>query len=64
MARMPTEDELPKSLHALAQRNALEVSNTRFGADVERLVSTVRKALGEAGVPTSDAARQEYLRES
>ena len=52
-ARMPSEEELPEPLRALARRNALEVSNTRFASDVERLVSVVRKAVGDpiAGRP-------------
>ena len=46
-ARMPTAADLPEPLKALARRNALEVSNSRFQADTERLITTVRKALGE-----------------
>ena len=48
-ARMPAEAELPEPLRALARRNALEVSNSRFQADAERLISAVRKAIGETG---------------
>lgn len=46
-ANMPTEEELPEPLRALAQRNAIEVSNSRFKSDVERLIAAVSKALGE-----------------
>jgi hypothetical protein len=47
-ARMPTEEELPEPLRELARRNALEVSNSRFGSDTESLILAVRKALGES----------------
>ena len=45
-AIMPTEDALPEPLRALARRNALEVSNTRFDADLDRLIDAVSKVLG------------------
>jgi hypothetical protein len=57
-ARMPGEDELPEPLRALSRRNALEISNTRFGSDVERLVSIVRKTLGEPAAASSESSRQ------
>ncbi len=47
-ARMPSEADLPEPLRALARRNALEVSNSRFQADTDRLLATIRKALGES----------------
>jgi len=47
-ASMPTEEELPEPLRELARRNALEVSNSRFGSDTESLILAVRKALGES----------------
>ena len=46
-ATMPTAAELPASLRALAERNALELDNTRFAADMERLVGVLRDVLGE-----------------
>ena len=46
-ASMPSEKELPEPLRALARRNALEISNSRFGSDTETLIMAVRKALGE-----------------
>lgn len=49
-AGMPREEELPEPLRALARRNALEVSNSRFSSDTERLIAAVRKALGESDV--------------
>jgi hypothetical protein len=48
-ASMPSEKELPEPLRALTRRNALEISNSRFGSDSETLIMVVRKALGETG---------------
>ena len=45
---MPSQDTLPTSLKALTRRNAVEISHTRFDFDVERLVTAVRRTLGEA----------------
>jgi hypothetical protein len=47
-ATMPTEEALPEPLRPLARRNAIDVSNTRFSSDVERLVEVVSKVLGES----------------
>jgi hypothetical protein len=46
-AAMPSESELPETLKPLARRNAIEISNSRFAADIERLVGAVGKAIGE-----------------
>jgi hypothetical protein len=50
-AGMPTEEALPEPLRALARRNAIEISNTRFKSDVDRLVEAVSKVLGESNAP-------------
>jgi hypothetical protein len=42
---MPTEDILPAPLQPLTRRNALDISNTRFKFDVERVITAVRKIL-------------------
>jgi len=52
---MPDPAQLPPDLGALAGRNALELDNTRFAADMERLVREVRGALGEAAAPPATA---------
>src|SRR5215472_10771622 len=44
---MPSEDNLPSPLQPLTRRNAIEISNTRFNFDVERLITAVRKILDE-----------------
>ena len=46
-ATMPTDAQLPDELRPLVRRNALEIDNTRFAADIERLVAALRDALGE-----------------
>ena len=56
-ATMPTEAQLPDELRPLTRRNALEIDNSRFAADIERLVAAVRDALGEpAPMPASPSA--------
>jgi TIR domain len=47
-ARMPSPDELPSSLHRLLRRQALELSNTRFRFDLDRVSQAVRKALASS----------------
>lgn len=46
-APMPDESQLPDELRALAGRNALEIDNSRYAADMGRLVTVLRDALGE-----------------
>ena len=42
-ARMPSIAQLPESIGKLSHRNALEISNTRWRHDVERLVETLQQ---------------------
>lgn len=44
-ARMPEPSELPAPLRALSRRNALELSDTRWRYDVERLVGALDRLL-------------------
>ena len=54
---MPDPAQLPPDLGALAGRNALELDNTRFAADMAHLVHEVRGAIGEeAAPPTTTSA--------
>lgn len=46
-APMPKEADLPEALRGLVWRNAIEVSNSRFSADVGRLTEVLAKVLGE-----------------
>lgn len=50
-AAMPDPAHLPPELSPLAGRNALELDNSRFAADMARLVREVGAALGEAVAP-------------
>jgi hypothetical protein len=43
-ARMPRREDLPEALAPLSRRNAIELSETRFHADVNRLIEAVEKA--------------------
>jgi hypothetical protein len=54
-ARMPDADELPASLAELARLNALEVSDARWGYDVDRLTATVERVLGVRAEPSDEA---------
>ncbi len=47
-APMPRADQLPEDLKALARRNAVEVRNTQFGGDADRLIAKVRETLNPA----------------
>ena len=53
---MPDAAQLPPDLGALAGRNALELDNARFAADMARLVREVRGALGEEATPPPTAS--------
>ncbi len=56
-AAMPDPAQLPPDLSALAGRNAIELDNTRFAADIAHLVREVRGALGEQAAAPAVAAR-------
>ena len=43
-ARMPRKQDLPQSLAPLTRRNAIELSETRFHADVTRLIAAIEKS--------------------
>jgi TIR domain len=60
-ALMPGEAQLPENLRPLARRNALELDNSRFAADMERLVAALRETLGPPNAvppPMSGAGRK------
>ncbi len=60
-ADMPTEESLPEALRALARRNAIEISNSRFTSDVDRLVEVVSKVLGESISPARKSRSHKTL---
>ena len=47
-ARMPGKHDLPEALAPLSRRNAIELSETRFHADVNRLIEAIEKSFAEA----------------
>jgi hypothetical protein len=59
-ATMPEPAQLPPDLRALAGRNALELDNTRFAADMARLVREVRGALGAAPARAAAASARRW----
>lgn len=50
-ARMPRSEELPDALKALARRQAIEISHTRFDSDAERLTRALERALQAQQAP-------------
>lgn len=46
---MPSEDLLPQSIRPITRRHAVEISNTRFSSDIERLITAVQRTPGEFG---------------
>ena len=47
-ARMPGRHDLPEALAPLCRRNAIELSETRFHADVTGLIGAIEKSFAEA----------------
>jgi formylglycine-generating enzyme required for sulfatase activity len=60
-APVPHSTDLPDVLRRLARRNALEISDTRFHHDVDRLIETLEKVLGvpEPPPPAPEVRRRE-----
>jgi hypothetical protein len=50
-ATMPRPEELPPDIVALTRRHALELSDSRFEHDVERLIRTIESAMDGSGPP-------------
>jgi class 3 adenylate cyclase/tetratricopeptide (TPR) repeat protein len=44
-ARMPSAEELPERIAALASRNAVEISDARWDYDLERLVAAIEQSV-------------------
>ncbi|MFN2505952.1 MAG: TIR domain-containing protein [Acidimicrobiales bacterium] len=47
-AQMPTEDELPEDLRALARRNAMDLTDRRWREDTENLLQVVREVMPDS----------------
>ena len=56
-APMPRTDELPPDLARLARHNAIELSDTRWGYDVDRLIETIEEVLRERECDDGKTAR-------
>ena len=55
-ARMPTENALPPELRPLARLQALEISDTRWDYDVERVANAIRRLAGGMSLQRSRRA--------
>jgi TIR domain len=55
-ARMPRRENLPSEIQPIARRNALELSEGRWGYDVGRLLDTLDELLPDGGGPATAAA--------
>ena len=42
-AKMPNAGDLPEPLQRFTRRNALQISNTRWSSDIERLIDIVQR---------------------
>jgi uncharacterized membrane protein YhaH (DUF805 family) len=54
-ASMPRASDLPGTLEPLSRRNAMEIAHHRFAADCDNLAAAIKRALGMAAVPATDA---------
>jgi len=61
-AEMPHSTDLPDDLKSLSRRNALEISHSRFGTDVQRLIHYVERALKQAEIGRNQQAEAELKR--
>lgn len=55
-ATMPSRDKLPPELARLATRNALEISDSRWRHDVDRLITALETYVGQPLEPVPEAA--------
>ena len=55
-ARMPRKQDLPEPLAPLSRRNAIELSETRFHADVKRLIEAIEKSFADVEKKTELSA--------
>jgi hypothetical protein len=58
-ATMPAEADLPEPLRPLAVRNAVSITNSNFGPDLERLTRGIEEILGEEQATVIHAVRKE-----
>ena len=58
-AEVPRSVDLPDDLKALSRRHAIELSDTRFHSDVDRLIDALRKSGAPLGISVAGAAPRE-----
>jgi len=64
-ALMPHADELPESLKKFARRQGVEISQSRFRADMDRLIHSLEKVVEKEGPKdTKTASHQESIPET
>jgi hypothetical protein len=66
-ARMPRRQDLPEVLAPLSRRNAIELSETRFHADVNRLIEAIERARAsheQKAVPVAGNSKSKDLRDA
>src|SRR5262249_6157226 len=56
-AQMPRKQDLPEPLAPLSRRNAIELSETRFHADVKRLIEAIEKSFAVVEKRTEPPAK-------
>jgi TPR repeat protein len=56
-AKMPRKQDLPEALAPLSRRNAIELSETRFHADVNRLIEAIEKSFAVVEKKTELSAK-------
>lgn len=62
-ANMPAAEDLPEDLTSLARRHALEITDPDFDHDVERLIRTLERELGEPEKELLDSRAETQGRE-
>jgi len=63
-AQMPRKQDLPEALAPLSRRNAVELSEIRFNADVNRLIEAIEKSLADPGKKAESLPDRTTPRES
>ena len=58
---IPSAETLPDVLKPRSRRNAMEISNTRFNFDIERLVTAVRRIIDDTELRRTPKEKKEIL---
>lgn len=60
-AKMPTAEQLPEELKELAFRNCIELTHARWKSDIQLLVESLRRLLGNSSPAGTNAERNEAI---